>query len=86
MVSMCANLSEKLLVMLLVFLVARVGYSFMVDERLVVFGLEESWFTLFVAHQFEFYNDKYKTRRRSRGEELIVKSASRLGFFLSCFI
>jgi hypothetical protein len=60
MVSVCANLGERLLVVLLIFLVARVRYSFMRDERLVmVLGFEQSGFTLFVAHKFEFYNDKY---------------------------
>ena len=59
MVSVSADLGERLVVELLVFLVAIVGISFMSNERLVVvLGLLESGFTLLVAHQFEFYNDK----------------------------
>ena len=86
MVSMCAHLCEKLLIVLLIFFIARVRYSFMRDERLVVFRLEESGFTLFVAHKFEFYNDKYQMRRRGRGEKTLCEAVLLTRLFLSCFI
>ena len=51
MVSVCAHLGERWLVVLLVFLVTRVGDSFLGDEGLVmVLGLQEPVFTLLVAH------------------------------------